>query len=141
MFRTMCIALVALAAAASPAVAQLPHLTGPVRDAVDDVVSQPLPEPAEQVVEQSPAAPVRNEVRRLVNETTGGGPGVSASGGNGSGANAAGSGGSAGSGAGAGDPNGSSGTATRPPGAGRRGERGRAGNRVTPVTRAARLAA
>ena len=108
--QSLCIALGALAAACPTAAAQLPELTGPVKlpvddgalggavpdgpvkDVVTDVANQDLPDPVEQVVEDSPVAPVREEVRRIVNQSTGG----SSGGGNGGGS----SGTSSGSGAG-----------------------------------------
>jgi Stage II sporulation protein E (SpoIIE) len=114
----VCIALGVLAAACPTAAAQLPELTGPVKlpledgsvgDAVPDgpvkdvvggVVNQDLPDPVEQVVEDSPVAPVRDEVRRIVNQSTGGGGG-SGGGGNGGGGST-GSGSSNGSGSGSG---------------------------------------
>jgi hypothetical protein len=55
-----------------------------VEDVVDDVVNKPLPEPVENVVQNSPVAPVRDEVRRVVNRATG--DGGSGSGGSGAGA-------------------------------------------------------
>src|SRR6266540_3127598 len=102
-----------LAVACPPAVAQLPSLTDPVtlplqdgavgevlpgdavEDVVEEVVNEPLPEPVEQVVRDSPVAPIRDEVRRLVNETTGtgGGSGGGGSGGGGSTGNGSSSGG------------------------------------------------
>ncbi|MEA2409139.1 MAG: hypothetical protein QOE69_3258 [Thermoleophilaceae bacterium] len=125
----LCIALVALAATCPPALAQLPDLAGPngllplpdgaVSDAVPKqvtdalpneaervvggAVNDPLPDPVEQIVQQSPVAPVRDEVRRALNEATGGG------GSGGSGGSAAGNGSGAGSGTGTGT---SSGTGT-----------------------------
>jgi len=114
------IAVTALVAAAPPATAGLPGVGdavkmpvelplkdgavgdllpgGTVEDVVDDVVNEPLPEPVEEVVQNSPVAPVRDEVRRVVNETTGGsgGGGGSGSGSGGSGAGAAGNGSSTG---------------------------------------------
>ena len=87
-------AAAALAALAPGASAGLPGVTDPVKlpaqlplkdgavgdllpgDAVegvvDDVVNEPLPAPVEDVVQNSPVAPVRDEVRRVVNEATGG---------------------------------------------------------------------
>jgi serine phosphatase RsbU (regulator of sigma subunit) len=108
----LCIALGALALASPPAAAQLPDLgdavklpvqDGAVRDlvpgdVVEDtvagVVDEPLPEPVEQVVRESPVAPVREEVRRVVKETTetGGGGGGSGATGNGSSTGGTGSG-------------------------------------------------
>jgi serine phosphatase RsbU (regulator of sigma subunit) len=48
----------------------------PVLEPAADLVRQPLPDPVEEVVEASPAAPVREEVRRLVpgGSSDGGGP-------------------------------------------------------------------
>ena len=73
--------LVVLAVSPTPALAQLPKL--PVlpelpelpqpRSVVDDVVNAPLPAPAEDVVSDSPVAPVREEVRRIVSGTDPGG--------------------------------------------------------------------
>jgi Stage II sporulation protein E (SpoIIE) len=130
------IALAALAVAAPGASAGLPGVTDavkvpvqlPLKDGavgdllpgdtvegvVDDVVNEPLPEPVENVVQNSPVAPVRDEVRRVVNEATGGtggggggggsgsgsGGSGSSTGGTGSGSGGTGSGGSAGSGTG-----------------------------------------
>jgi hypothetical protein len=81
------IALTALALACPTASAQLPNLGdtvklpvkgGAARDllpgdtgqVVDDVVGRPLPGPVEEVVESSPVAPVRDELRRVVDQTT-----------------------------------------------------------------------
>jgi hypothetical protein len=104
------IALGALAVACPPVNAQLSELTGPVKlptedggvgellpgetleRVVGDVVNEPLPEPVEQIVQDSPVAPVREDVRRVVNEALGTGAG--SGGGN--------DGGSGGSGSGAG---------------------------------------
>jgi Stage II sporulation protein E (SpoIIE) len=109
----LCITLGFLAVACPPASAQLPDLTGPVKlpledgaarelvpgdaveNVVDEVVSQELPGPVEQVVDDSPVAPVRDELRRIVSETTGGGDGGSG-GGTGNGGGSTGSGSSAG---------------------------------------------
>jgi hypothetical protein len=118
------IALGALAVACSPASAQLPDLTGPmklptedggvgellpgetVERVVGDVVNEPLPEPVEQIVQDSPVAPVRDDVRGVVNEALGtggaGGDGGSTGSGSGSGSGADGSSSGAGSEAGAG---------------------------------------
>ena len=115
---SLCIALGALAAASSAAVAQLPNLNGPVKlpvedgavgnaipdgpikETVNEVVNQDLPEPVEQVVNESPVGPVRDEVRRTVNQATGGGG--SGGGGNGGGGNGGGTGSGSGTGAGSG---------------------------------------
>jgi len=155
--------LAALAAAAPSATAALPDLTDdvkvpaqvprlPVKDGavgdilpgdtvegvVDDVVAEPLPEPVENVVENSPVAPVRDEVRRVVNETTGGsggGGGSGGDGGSGSGGSGTGSGGT-GSSTGGGTAGGGTGggqTGSDQPGAGNdgqgQGRRGGRGNR------------
>ena len=151
----LCIALGALVAAGAPAAAQLPDLSGPVsvplddaalqevvpgdavEDAARDVVSQPLPEPAEQVVKDSPVAPIRDEVRRVVKETTGtvgGVVGGGLGGGGGSGGGTTGTGSSTGgsTGASSGGSSGGSRDSTGPrSGGGRRGRRGsgRAGSR------------
>jgi hypothetical protein len=87
------IAVAALAAAAPGARAALPDVTVPlnvpvqlplkdgavggalpdtVGGVVGDVVNEPLPAPVEDVVKSTPVAPVRDEVRRVVNQTTGG---------------------------------------------------------------------
>jgi hypothetical protein len=135
---TLCIALGVLAVACPAAWAQLPNLTGPVqlpvddgavgdalpdgpvRDAVDDVVNSDLPEPVEQVVDESPVAPVRDEVRRIVS-----GGGDDGGGGNGGGGNSGGSG-STGSGSGT-----ASGGTTGSPGRGTSGS-GRTGSDERP---------
>jgi hypothetical protein len=152
----LCITLVALVAACPAAYAQLPNLLPPVKlpvkdgavgdllpgdaaqDIVDDVVNEPLPGPVEDVVESSPVAPVRDEVRRVVKETTGtvgGGSGGSGGGDSGSGAGGSGSstGGNTGTDAGSGTPNGGSGTSTT----GQQG-RGREGSRTKRQNRARR---
>ena len=127
---SVCIALGALAVACPIAGAQLPDLTGPVKlpvddgavgdtvpggpakDAVNDVVNQDLPDPVERVVEDSPVAPVRDEVRRIVNQSNGGGGGSGGGGnGGGGGSTGTGSGSGSGSGSGAGTQNGGSGGA------------------------------
>ena len=101
MFAAACAALAALAFAC-PAAAQLPSVKidaqlpklqlrlqdGAVSDAlpgdvVEQTLNEPLPEPVEDVVSDSPVAPVRDEVRRVVGNTTGGG---GENGGSGSGA-------------------------------------------------------
>jgi hypothetical protein len=107
---SLCIALAALAVACPQAGAQLPKVTDQVKlpvedgalaealpgdvmeDAVEEVVSESLPEPVEQVVQDSPVAPVRDEVKRVVNQATGGGDG--GGGGGGSGGSSSGAGGS-----------------------------------------------
>jgi len=158
--------LVALAAAAPGAGAALPDVTDqikvpaqlpklPVKDGVvgdalpgdtaegvvDEVVNKPLPQAVEDVVQNSPVAPVRDEVRRVVNQTTGGpggGGGSGGGGGPGSGAGGTGSstgrgttGGTAGGGAGNGGQTGAgrAGSRNGAPGAGRRGGSGN-GSRV-----------
>ena len=165
---SVCIALGALAVACPTAAAQLPDLTGPVKlpvddgalggavpdgpvkDVVNDVVNQDLPDPVEQVVEDSPVAPVRDEVRRIVNQSTGGGDG-SGGGGNGGGGSSTGTG----SGSGAGTQNGGSGGAgsgDTPGGGSRRsdsprsnrgggGDRSSRGSDRAAIRRAARSAA
>jgi hypothetical protein len=130
---SLCIALGALAVACPGAAAQLPDLTGPVNDLtgpvklpiqdgavgdalpdgpvndiVDGVVSQELPAPVEQVVEDSPVAPVRDEVRRVVGQSTGGGSG----GGGGNGGSGGGSGSGTGSSSGSGTRDGGTGGST-----------------------------
>jgi hypothetical protein len=85
-FAAICAALAVLAFAV-PAGAQLPNVQLPVDDgAVGEVVpgdvaeetlNEPLPEPVEGVVNDSPVAPVRDEVRRVVGGTTGAGGGGS----------------------------------------------------------------
>jgi hypothetical protein len=105
-----CAALAALAVAA-PAGAQLPNVQVPTvkvplqlpnvhlplddgavgdvvpGDVVEETLNQPLPAPVEDVVNDSPVAPLREEVRRVVGGTTGGdgggGGGTSDSTGNG----------------------------------------------------------
>jgi hypothetical protein len=108
----LCGALSALTFAC-PAAAQLPDLTGPVKlpvedgavgnalpgELVEETVNEPLPAPVEDVVQDSPVAPVRQELRRVVGDTTGGGDGS----GNGNGS-------SSGSGAGQGSGSPSAGT-------------------------------
>jgi len=145
----LCIALAALAAACPSAGAQLPKLTDPVtvplkdgavgdllpgdtvEQTIEDVANQPLPGPVENVVQNSPVAPVRDEVRRIVKDTTGtgggggsGGGGSGGGGGTGSGSSTSGSGSSTGgttsSGGTAGTGNGSGGSTTRRPGGGSR---------------------
>jgi hypothetical protein len=114
----------------------LPRAAG---DLVDSAVNSPLPQPVEDVVQQSPVAPVRDEVRRLVNETTGGSGGGTGSGSNGS---AAGSGTGPGAGAGSGTDSGSStGGATRPRARTNRRPAARGGANAGALERAARLAA
>ena len=119
---SLCIALGVLAVACPTAVAQLPNLTGPVKlpvedgavgdaqpdgpveDVVSGVVNQDLPDPVEQVVQDSPVAPIRDEVRRTANQATGGdgGSGGGGGGGNVGGSTGTGSGSGSGSGSGAG---------------------------------------
>lgn len=99
---TLCIFAVALAAACPSASAQLPKIELPVQLPVEDgavgdllpgetvegvvgeAVNEPLPGPVEDVVQNSPVGPVRDEVKRVVNEATGTGGG-NTGGGNGSG--------------------------------------------------------
>ena len=147
------IVLAALAAAVPGASAALPEVKLPVKvpvqlplkdgsvgnlvpdETVDDVVNQPLPAPVEDVVQNSPVAPVRDEVRRVVDRATGGGSGGST-----------GTGGSTGSGSsGSGTPPGGStrtgGTSGTPNGGSGGSRRGRRGNRVTRRATARRGAA
>jgi serine phosphatase RsbU (regulator of sigma subunit) len=95
----LCIAIGTLAVACAPAAAQLPKVDVrlPVEDgAVGDiipgdvveetvggVVNEELPAPVQQVVKETPVAPIRDEVRRIVNDTTdtAGGSGGSTGGG------------------------------------------------------------
>jgi serine phosphatase RsbU (regulator of sigma subunit) len=168
--RSVCVSLGALAVACPTAAAQLPELTGPVKlpvddgavgdavpdgpanDVVNDVVNQDLPDPVEQVVQDSPVAPVRDEVRRIVNQSTGGGGGSGGGGnGGGDGATGTGSGSGTGSGTGAGTQNGGGGGDT--PGGGSRrsdsprssrgggGDRSSRGSDRAAIRRAARSAA
>ena len=65
-------AILSLTLVCPPASAQLPLPQSP--DLPVDVANEPLPQPVEDVVESSPVGPVRDEVRRIVGETTGGGP-------------------------------------------------------------------
>jgi hypothetical protein len=166
------VVLVALAAAApAPAAsAALPDLTDgvklpvqlpklPVKDGavgdvlpgdtvegvVGDVVNKPLPAPVEDVVQSSPVAPVRDEVRRVVDQTTGGGGGSGGgggggggSGGGGSGAGGSGSGGSGSGTAGGGTGSGGNAGSGRSRARNRRAGRGnRAGRRGSALRRAA----
>jgi hypothetical protein len=104
---------------------QLPLKDGAVADVVpdtvggvvDEVVNEPLPAPVEDVVQNSPVAPVRDEVRRVVNETTagGGGGGGSGSSGSSSGSTGSGTGGSTGAGTGTGGDTGAGGGGSRKP--------------------------
>ena len=83
-FAALFAALAALALAA-PASAQLPNVQLPLEDGavgevvpgdtVEETLNEPLPAPVEDVVNDSPVAPVRDEVRRVVGGTTGGGGG------------------------------------------------------------------
>jgi stage II sporulation SpoE-like protein len=110
---------------------QLPLEDGAVGDAlpgdvVEETVNQPLPAPVEDVVENSPVAPVREELRRVVSETTGG-----------TGGGTGGSGGSGGSGSGQGTGAQSAGTAQ--PGGGSTPSGGQSGTTVrTPRRNSAR---
>ncbi len=102
-FAGVCAALAALALAA-PASAQVPSFKVPVQlptvqlplpddtvgdalpgDVVEETLNEPLPGPVEDVVNDSPVAPVRDEVRRVVGGTTGGGGGGGGNGGTGTG--------------------------------------------------------
>jgi hypothetical protein len=134
---SLCIALGVFAAACPGATAQLPELTGPVneltgpvklpvedgavgnalpegpvKDVVNDVVNQDLPDPVEQVVEDSPVAPVRDEVRRVVGQPNGGGGNGGGGNGGGGGSTGTDSGSGSGSGSGAGTQGGNGGTGT-----------------------------
>lgn len=81
-FAAVCAALAALALAA-PASAQLPNVQVPLPDGtvgdalpgdvVEETLNEPLPGPVEDVVNDSPVAPLRDEVRRVVGGTTGSG--------------------------------------------------------------------
>ena len=90
---SLCAALAALALAA-PAGAQVPSVKVPVQlpnvqlpvedgtvgdvvpsDVVEETLNEPLPAPVEDVVNDSPVAPLREEVRRVVGGTTGGSAG------------------------------------------------------------------
>ena len=54
-----------------PELPQLPHIDqAPVTDVVKGVVNEPLPAPVEDVVENSPVAPIRDEVRRIVGDVS-----------------------------------------------------------------------
>lgn len=75
--------LLAALAPASAAQVALPQAPGGAGDTVKDTVQQPLPGPAEGVVRDSPAAPLRDSVRDTVGGATGGG-GRSGGGGGGS---------------------------------------------------------
>jgi hypothetical protein len=98
---------------------QLPVENGAVGDAlpgdvVEDTLNEPLPAPVEDVVSDSPVAPLREEVRRVVGDTTGGGGG---GGGSGSGSGGSGSSTSGTTGTGTGS-SGQGGTAGATPGGG-----------------------
>ena len=151
---SLCIVLGVLAAACPGAAAQLPELTGPVneltgpvklpvedgavgnalpdgpvKDVAGDVVNQDLPDPVEQVVEDSPVAPVRDEIRRVVGQSTGGG-----SSGGGGGGGSTGTGSSNGSGSGAGTQGGDGSNRGGAPGDGTRrpdGRRSKGGGRAS----------
>jgi hypothetical protein len=133
-FAAVCAALLALAFA-GPAGAQLPTVKVPVQlpkvelpledgalgdvvpgDVVEETLNEPLPAAVEDVVNDSPVAPLREEVRRVVGDTTGG----SGGGGGGSGGGSSG-GGSSGAG------NGSSTSGTTGTGTGSSGQDGTAG--------------
>ena len=74
---------------------QLPNVQLPVEDGtvgdvvpgdvVEETLNEPLPAPVEDVVNDSPVAPLRDEVRRVVGGTTGGGGGGGGGGGTGAG--------------------------------------------------------
>ena len=140
-FAAVCAALLALAFA-GPAGAQLPTVKVPVQlpkvelplqdgavgdavagEVVEDTLNEPLPAPVEDVVNDSPVAPLREEVRRVVSDTTGGGGGGSGSGSGGSGSSTS---GTTGTGTGS---SGQDGTAGATPGGGSGGGDGsRRGN-------------
>jgi hypothetical protein len=100
--------MLAVSALACPtAAAQLPELPAvdPAAlptEPVETLVQEPLPEPVESVVENSPVAPVREEVRKLVGSVPGTDPGSEDPGGGGDQPSSASTGGSAGSGSGSG---------------------------------------
>ena len=98
-FAGVCAVLAALAFAC-PAGAQLPTVKVPVQlptvqlplqngavgevlpgEAVEETLNEPLPAPVEDVVSESPVAPVREELRRVVGDTTGDGGGSGGGGG------------------------------------------------------------
>ena len=54
-------------------------------DVVEDTLDEPLPQPVEDVVNQTPVAPIREEARRVVGGTTGGGGNGGGNGGGGTG--------------------------------------------------------
>lgn len=132
---------------AGPAGAQLPNVEVPIQlpslqapledgavgevlpgDVVEDTVSEPLPQPVEDVVNETPVAPIREEVRRVVDGTSGGGEN-GGGGGTGSGTAQPGSGsGTANQGGSTGDsPSGGSQGGSRPGANTRRGSTRRAG--------------
>jgi serine phosphatase RsbU (regulator of sigma subunit) len=125
-------ALVVAALASPVAVAQLPELPGlpradsplpeePVRQAlepVQQIVQEPLPSPVEEIVQGSPAAPLRAEVREIVGgsgggDSPGGGSGSGSAGGRSDTAGPAAGGSEGGPGTGAAPPGGAS-PATEP---------------------------
>jgi hypothetical protein len=139
------IVLFALGAAAPGAGAALPNLTDrvnvpvqlpklPLKDGavgdvlpgntvegvVNDVVNEPLPGPVEEVVRSSPVAPVRDEVRRVVDQTTGSGGGSGGGGGSSTGGGTTG-GGTAGGGTAGGTTGGGTAGGGGETGTGRRG--------------------
>jgi Stage II sporulation protein E (SpoIIE) len=141
----------ALATAAPAAGQAVPETAGEavpetVGGVVGDVVNTPLPQPAEDVVQGTPVAPILDEVRRVLDQTAGAPAG--GGGGSGSGSPAGGASTGRGAGGGSGTANGGSRTSTgdsgrtgrrRGRGGGRRGfaRSGRAGTRRGAALRAA----
>jgi hypothetical protein len=106
-FAAVFAALAALAFA-GPAAAQLPTVKLPVQlpkaqlpvqdgavgvvvrgETLEETVNEPLPAPVEEVVSDTPVAPVREEVRRVVGDSTGAGGGNNGGGGTGTSASGA----------------------------------------------------
>jgi len=112
---TTCLALGALATPSAPAAAQglgdlipgdtVEQTVQDVGGTVQDVVEAPLPGPVEDVVAETPVAPVREEVRRVVRDTVG----TVGGGGNGGGGNNGGGNGGGGNGTGSGTGTGTAG--------------------------------
>ncbi len=109
-------------------------------DVVEDTLDEPLPQPVEDVVNQTPVAPIREEARRVVGGTTGGGTGNGGGGtgstGSGAGQSGSGSGTSTQGGSTGGSGGGSQGDGTRR-GNTRPGTTGRAGTPGRGTRRAA----
>jgi Stage II sporulation protein E (SpoIIE) len=100
-------------------------------DTVEQVVEEPLPVPVvEDLVQNSPVAPVRDEARRLTGGESGGGGGSNGGGSNGGGSNGAGGGNTQAGPATAGPQTGSNRGTGGNSGAGRRSSRGRAERRA-----------